>query len=50
MTLGATGQEAEKFFRAMLKPLWRDQERDIEERAEALRERFNGRDGHEVGP
>jgi branched-chain amino acid transport system ATP-binding protein len=41
MKLGATGQIGENFFRALLKPLWRDQERDIEERAEALLERFN---------
>ena len=41
MKLGATGQIGENFFRALLKPLWRDQERDIEERADALLERFN---------
>ena len=41
MKLGATGQIGENFFRALLKPLWRDQERDIEERAEALLGRFN---------
>jgi branched-chain amino acid transport system ATP-binding protein len=41
MKLGATGQIGENFFRALLRPLWRDQERDVEERAEALLERFN---------
>jgi branched-chain amino acid transport system ATP-binding protein len=41
MKLGATDQIGENFFRALLKPLWRDQERDIEERAEGLLERFN---------
>jgi branched-chain amino acid transport system ATP-binding protein len=41
MKLGATGQVGENFFRALLRPLWRDQERDVEQRAEALLERFN---------
>jgi neutral amino acid transport system ATP-binding protein len=41
MKLGATGQVGENFFRALLRPLWREQERDIEARAEALLERFN---------
>jgi branched-chain amino acid transport system ATP-binding protein len=41
MKLGATGQVGENFFRALLRPLWRDQERDIERGAEALLERFN---------
>jgi neutral amino acid transport system ATP-binding protein len=41
MKLGATGQVGENFFRALLRPLWRDQEREVEERAEALLERFN---------
>jgi branched-chain amino acid transport system ATP-binding protein len=41
MKLGATDQIGENFFRALLRPLWRDQERDIEGRAEALLERFN---------
>ena len=41
MKLGATDQVGENFFRALLRPLWRDQEREIEQRAEALLERFN---------
>jgi neutral amino acid transport system ATP-binding protein len=41
MKLGATDQVGENFFRALLRPLWRDQERQIEQRAEALLERFN---------
>ena len=41
MKLGATDQVGENFFRALLRPLWREQERDIEARAEALLERFN---------
>jgi branched-chain amino acid transport system ATP-binding protein len=41
MKLGATDQVGENFFRALLRPIWRDQERDIEQRADALLERFN---------
>ena len=41
MKLGATDQVGENFFRALLRPIWRDQERDIEQRAEGLLERFN---------
>ena len=41
MKLGATDQVGENFFRALLRPLWRDQERQIQERADALLERFN---------
>jgi neutral amino acid transport system ATP-binding protein len=41
MKLGATNQVGENFFKALLRPLWREQERDVEERAEALLERFN---------
>jgi neutral amino acid transport system ATP-binding protein len=41
MKLGATDQVGENFFKALLRPLWREQERDVEERAEALLERFN---------
>jgi neutral amino acid transport system ATP-binding protein len=41
MKLGATDQVGENFFKALLRPLWRDQERDVQERAEALLERFN---------
>jgi neutral amino acid transport system ATP-binding protein len=41
MKLGATSQRGENFFRALVRPLWRDQEREIEERADALLARFN---------
>jgi neutral amino acid transport system ATP-binding protein len=40
MRLGATGQRGESFWRAMLAPMWRDQERANTERAMALLERF----------
>ena len=39
MKLGATDQVGENFFRALLRPVWQEQE--IEERAEGLLERFN---------
>jgi branched-chain amino acid transport system ATP-binding protein len=38
--LGATGQKGERFFTALLKPLWGAQEKEIEERAEELLVRF----------
>ncbi len=41
MKLGATDQVGENFFRALLRPVWRKQEQEIEERAEGLLERFN---------
>jgi branched-chain amino acid transport system ATP-binding protein len=41
MRLGATEQSGEAVWRAMFAPLWRSQEREITERAEALLERFN---------
>jgi neutral amino acid transport system ATP-binding protein len=41
MKLGATDQVGENFFRALLRPVWRKQEQEIEERAERLLERFN---------
>jgi neutral amino acid transport system ATP-binding protein len=41
MKLGATAQAGENFFRALWTPIWRGQEADIVERAEALLERFN---------
>ena len=41
MKLGATGQQGESLFRAMFPAIWRSQEREIEERADALLERFN---------
>jgi neutral amino acid transport system ATP-binding protein len=41
MKLGATGQRGENLFRALVPGIWRAQEREIEERADALLERFN---------
>ncbi len=41
MKLGAIGQHGERFLSALLPPLWRDQEREIEARADALLERFS---------
>jgi neutral amino acid transport system ATP-binding protein len=40
MKLGATGQAGEHFLRALIPPLWRGQERAIEQRADLLLERF----------
>ncbi len=40
MKLGAPNQTGENFFLSMLHPLWRDQEKEIEEKADALLERF----------
>jgi len=40
MRTGATGQKGESLLRAMFPMLWRDQEREITERADALLERF----------
>ena len=40
MRLGGTGQAGESFFRALLPFLWRRQEAEITERADALPERF----------
>lgn len=40
MRLGATGQRGEKFFSAAFKSLWRAQEKDNTDRADALLERF----------
>ncbi len=40
MRLGATGQRGENFFRALLPPLWREQQRGIDDRAHGLLERF----------
>ena len=39
--LGATGQTGERFRNALFRMFWRDQEKAIEERADALLERFN---------
>jgi neutral amino acid transport system ATP-binding protein len=40
MLLGATEQKGEKFFNAILPPVWRSQEKDNTVRAEALLQRF----------
>lgn len=40
MKLGAKGQMGERFLPALVPPLWRRQERDIEARADALLDRF----------
>jgi branched-chain amino acid transport system ATP-binding protein len=40
MKLGALGQRGESVFTGLIRPLWRQQEADIEERATALLERF----------
>ena len=47
MKLGATGQSGESMFKALVRPLWREQERDIEERAMSLLERFKLADKRE---
>ena len=41
MKLGATNQTGESFWAALLSPLWRHQEAEIEKRADALLKRFN---------
>jgi branched-chain amino acid transport system ATP-binding protein len=41
MKLGATGQQGEKMFFGLVRPIWRSQEDEVETRAEALLERFN---------
>ncbi|HEU4912884.1 MAG TPA: ABC transporter ATP-binding protein [Actinomycetes bacterium] len=40
MRLGATGQRGENVFRALVSSIWRDQEREITERADDLLARF----------
>ncbi|HEV3225829.1 MAG TPA: ABC transporter ATP-binding protein [Acidimicrobiales bacterium] len=40
MKLAATGQRGERFLGSLVRPMWRAQEREIEERAEALLQRF----------
>ncbi|HEV2070964.1 MAG TPA: ABC transporter ATP-binding protein [Acidimicrobiales bacterium] len=40
MKLGATGQRGERFLAALFPPLWREQDREIEERAIDLLARF----------
>ncbi|MDQ6874441.1 MAG: ABC transporter ATP-binding protein [Actinomycetota bacterium] len=40
MKLGATGQRGENFARALVPPVWRSQEQDIEARADELLARF----------
>ena len=41
MKLGAVHQRGERFFPAVVRTLWREQEREIEARAERLLEQFN---------
>ena len=41
MKLGGTGQTGERFFPALVRSLWHDEEAEIESRAEGLLERFN---------
>jgi branched-chain amino acid transport system ATP-binding protein len=41
MKLGATGQTGEGFFRALVRPRWRDQEAEVTDQADALLARFN---------
>jgi neutral amino acid transport system ATP-binding protein len=41
MKLGAIGQRGEHLFTGLLRPVWRSQEREIEQRAEELLARFN---------
>jgi neutral amino acid transport system ATP-binding protein len=40
MKLGATNQRGERLFPALMKPIWRQQEAEIEAKAEGLLERF----------
>jgi branched-chain amino acid transport system ATP-binding protein len=40
MMLAATGQRGERFWHSLVRPLWRAQEREVEQRALALLERF----------
>jgi len=40
MKLGATGQRGEGLFASLVRPLWKDQEAEIEARADELLERF----------
>ncbi len=40
LKLGATGQRGEGFFASLVRPLWREQEASVEERAEDLLVRF----------
>ena len=41
MKLGALGQRGEKFWAALIPSMWTSQEQDIEQRAEAILQRFN---------
>ncbi len=41
LRLAAAGQRGERFLGALVSPLWRSQERAVEERAEAMLERFD---------
>jgi branched-chain amino acid transport system ATP-binding protein len=40
MRIGSTGQRGERFWRSMLPFIWRSQEREVTERADALLDRF----------
>jgi neutral amino acid transport system ATP-binding protein len=41
MKLGGAGQTGENFFRALVRPFWRDEESELDQRADELLERFN---------
>ena len=41
MKLGGAEQTGENFFRALVRPFWRDEESELERRADELLERFN---------
>ena len=41
MMLGATHQVGERFFQSLVRGLWRSQEREVRDRADALLQRFN---------
>lgn len=41
MMLGAKGQQGENLFKALATPLWRSREKEVEEQARALLDRFN---------
>jgi branched-chain amino acid transport system ATP-binding protein len=41
MKLGATSQQGERMFFGLVRPIWRNREREIEDRAESLLARFN---------
>jgi len=41
MMLGATGQRGERFLPSLFRPAWREQDKEIEARADTLLQRFN---------